>query len=64
MLVFGTGGLHEFMSPEQEEEFLEMLAVEMKQRLEESGWYSSFGRDPILILISFEEDEDNPEREE
>jgi hypothetical protein len=63
MIVFGTGGLSEFMSPEQEEEFKELLAVKMQQMLEEAGWSSSFGRDPILILISIE-DGDNLESEE
>ena len=63
MIVFGTGGLSDFMSPEQEEEFKEMLALRMQQMLEEAGWSSSFGRDPILILISIE-DGDNPESED
>lgn len=61
MLVFGTGGLSAFMSPEQEEEMKEILAEKMKQLLEEHGWSSSYGRDPILILIEFE---DNPEDKE
>jgi hypothetical protein len=64
MLVFGTGGLSDFLTPEQEEELKELLALRMQQMLEEAGWGSSFGRDPILILISIEEGEDNPESEE
>ena len=64
MIVFGTGGLSDMLTPEQEEELKELLAVKMQQMLEEAGWSSSFGRDPILILISIEENEDNPESEE
>lgn len=56
MLVFGTGGLSDILTPEQEEELKELLAVKMKQMLEENGgWFSSFGTDPILLLIELED---------
>jgi len=40
---------------EQNSEILEMLAQKMQALLEEHGWYSSYGRDPVLLLIEREE---------
>lgn len=64
MLVFGTGGLSNILTPEQEEELKELLAVKMKQMLEENGgWFSNFGTDPILLLIELEDKLENGETE-
>jgi hypothetical protein len=40
---------------EQNSEIMEMLAQKMQALLEEHGWYSSYGRDPVLLLIEREE---------
>ena len=59
MLVIGFGGSSPNMTPEQEAEWLETLALKMQQALEEHGWYSSFGRDPVVILIETQDGECN-----
>ena len=65
MLVFGTGGLSSILTPEQEEELTELVQLKMKQMLEENGgWFSSFGTDPILLLIELEDKLENGELDE
>lgn len=65
MLVFGTGGLSAILTPEQEEELKELLMLKMKQMLEENGgWFSSFGTDPILLLIELEDKLENGDLDE
>ena len=39
----------------------EQLALKMKALLEEHGWSDEFGRDPVLILIEYEELNENGE---
>jgi hypothetical protein len=62
MLVLGFGGRSE-LTPEQEEYIAEQMAQRYKELLEMNGWYSSFGLDPVIILINLEEMIENGDAE-
>jgi hypothetical protein len=52
MLSLGTGG----SSDDEDRPFLdESLALKMIQLLQEHGWDFNYGRDPVLVLIEYEE---------
>jgi hypothetical protein len=55
MLSLGTGG------GESDDEFGEMdyLVQKMREILQEHGWDFTYCRDPLLILIEKEENQDN-----
>jgi hypothetical protein len=64
MITFGFGG-QGTLSLEEELALQEQLALKMVSMLEEKGgWYSSYGRDPLFILLEYEESELNPNDEE
>jgi hypothetical protein len=50
----------------EEDEFdrLERIALQMIAQLQEHGWDFSLGRDPVLILIEYEEIIQNGEPDE
>jgi len=50
MLTLGSADANE-----EEKYFQEQLALKMIQLLEEHGWSFTYGRDPVLILIEYEE---------
>lgn len=58
MLILGFGG-YSGNTVEDDAALQEVIAAKMQQLLEEHGWYSSYGRDPILVLIEYEDNLDN-----
>ena len=50
MLTLGSAD-----ASEEEKYFQEQLALKMIRLLEEHGWDFTYGRDPVLILIEYEE---------
>jgi len=42
----------------------ELIALRMLQLLQEHGWDFTYGRDPVLILIEYEEIQLNGETDE
>jgi len=50
MLTLGSADANE-----EEKYFQEQLALKMIQLLEEHGWSFTYGRDPVLVLIEYEE---------
>lgn len=63
MIILGFGRWEDELSADEEQYRAETMAQAMKAVLEEHGWYSSFGRDPVLILIEDEEINQNGEPE-
>jgi len=53
MLSLGFGGIPE--GEYDEASLQDTISERMRVLLEAHGWFSSFGRDPVLILIEYEE---------
>jgi len=64
MLTLGFSWGSSGLSLEEEQYLQEQLALKMKALLEEHGWEDSFGRDPVLILIEYEQLNENGENED
>jgi hypothetical protein len=64
MITFGFGGTGA-LSLEEELALQEKMALQMVAMLEEKGgWYSSYGRDPLFLLLEWEEALLNPNEED